>query len=349
MTQAEQQKDIISQLLLHAGLSNGEFEITSAEGGGNNRVWIIAAAGNRYAVKWYVLGLEDDRDRLGAEWAFLQYAKARDIGCVPRPLTCNPVQGVALYSFVEGKRLMPGDISDDSIDQAAEFLCALNRDKAGQPIHLVESELPIASEAGFSVAAHFTILDNRIARLEHIDETDEIGMAAGRLVGDIKRDWNVIRQKICADLDGIGVSLTENLLPEERCISPSDFGFHNSLLSDTGVHTFIDFEYAGWDDPAKVVSDFFFQPAVPVPLKYYDRFADTVLAIVPNLETARKRARILYPLFGLKWVCIMLNVFIPQWIDKRPMMTSTENLGAIRSHQLDKAIQALDDLPVIVD
>ncbi len=349
MTQAEHQKDTISRLLLQAGLNNGAFEVSSAESGGNNRVWIIAAAGNRYVVKWYVPGLEGSRDRMGAEWAFLQYAKARNIGCVPRPLACDPAHNVALHSVVEGKRLTPGDIGDDGVDQAAEFLCALNRDEAGQPVHLMKPELPVASEAAFSVAAHFTILDGRIARLEHINETDEATIAARRLVVDLKRDWDEIRQKICDSLDGIGVSLTEELSPEERCISPSDFGFHNALLSDNGDYAFIDFEYAGWDDPAKVVGDFFFQPAVPVPAQYYERFADKVLAIVPNVEAARKRADILCPLFGLKWVCIMLNVFIPQWIDKRPMMTSTENLETIRYRQLNKAVQALNNLHSIVE
>ena len=52
------------------------------------------------------------------------------------------------------------------------------------------------------------------------------------------------------------------LAPQHRCLSPSDFGFHNALLRGRpGVPgardwVFLDFEYFGWDDPAKTVPIF---------------------------------------------------------------------------------------------
>ena len=44
---------------------------------------------------------------------------------------------------------------------------------------------------------------------------------------------------------------------EDLQISPSDFGFHNALRTNTGP-VFFDFEFSGWDDPAKTIIDFFF-------------------------------------------------------------------------------------------
>ena len=35
---------------------------------------------------------------------------------------------------------------------------------------------------------------------------------------------------------------------EYKCISPSDFGFHNSIIDREGNINFVDFEYSGWDD-----------------------------------------------------------------------------------------------------
>ena len=64
------------------------------------------------------------------------------------------------------------------------------------------------------------------------------------------------------------------LSPDDCCLSPSDFGFHNALVDDDGQVTFLDFEYAGRDDPAKLVSDFFCQPEIPVPLDYHATFID---------------------------------------------------------------------------
>ena len=40
----------------------------------------------------------------------------------------------------------------------------------------------------------------------------------------------------------------------DRCVSPSDFGFHNAIVRGSGEICFIDFEYAGWDDSAQVFS-----------------------------------------------------------------------------------------------
>ena len=44
---------------------------------------------------------------------------------------------------------------------------------------------------------------------------------------------------------------------DEKIISPSDFGLHNAKLGEDGKLAFFDFEYAGWDDPAKTIADFF--------------------------------------------------------------------------------------------
>ena len=47
----------------------------------------------------------------------------------------------------------------------------------------------------------------------------------------------------------------------------------NALLaaSDKKLR-FLDFEYAGWDDPAKLIGDFFCQPAIPAPHSEFERF-----------------------------------------------------------------------------
>ena len=49
---------------------------------------------------------------------------------------------------------------------------------------------------------------------------------------------------------------TESIQKEKLTLSPSDFGFHNSLRSQNENLIFHDFEYFGWDDPVKLISDF---------------------------------------------------------------------------------------------
>ena len=80
----------------------------------------------------------------------------------------------------------------------------------------------------------------------------------------IKRSESlVITLSSLADLYFSNCVVLDTLLPEHRCISPSDFGFHNAIKTLDGVK-FIDFEFAGWDDPCKALIDFMLQPKVPI-------------------------------------------------------------------------------------
>ena len=92
------------------------------------------------------------------------------------------------------------------------------------------------------------------------------------------------------------------------CLSPSDFGFHNALTGPAGLG-FLDFEYAGRDDPAKLVSDFFCQPEIPVPMRYHAGFIARLAQGLRLDAAGRARCRILLDAYRIKWTCIILNEF----------------------------------------
>ena len=98
---------------------------------------------------------------------------------------------------------------------------------------------------------------------------------------------------------------------DDCCLSPSDFGFHNALVDETGRLSFLDFEYAGRDDPAKLVSDFFCQPEIPVPLRYHAGFVARLAEGLELDEAGRARCRMLLDAYRVKWTCIILNDFLP--------------------------------------
>ena len=87
--------------------------------------------------------------------------------------------------------------------------------------------------------------------------------------------------------------------------------FHNAILLKDGRFRFIDFEYAGWDDPAKTVCDFFCQPEIPVPIKYFPLFEASVLEMSPDPKKLAQRIELLFPVYKIKWCCIILNDFLP--------------------------------------
>jgi hypothetical protein len=142
-------------------------------------------------------------------------------------------------------------------------------------------------------------------------------------IGEIANDWNI--------------DAFSELESAQRCISPSDFGFHNALRETDGRIRFLDFEYAGWDDPAKMAGDFFAQLAVPVPDRLFEPFVRECLQSFVRPVELIKRAELLRPLYQVKWCCIALNVFLPEHIARRkfanPLLVET----ALKRTQLAKA------------
>jgi hypothetical protein len=106
--------------------------------------------------------------------------------------------------------------------------------------------------------------------------------------------------------------------------------------------TFHDFEYAGWDDPAKLVCDFLCQPEVPVPAALMDHARETLLAPLANASRMADRCQLLLPVYLLKWSCICLNDFLPAAGRRRRFAAGAPIDDAQRRAQLGKAQELLE-------
>jgi len=109
--------------------------------------------------------------------------------------------------------------------------------------------------------------------------------------------------------DAFGLDTGREIMRSERILSPSDFGFNNILKREDGTLVYLDFEYFGWDDPAKLVADFYLQPEVPLPLRYREIFLEGALGNFGVASTWAKRLPLVYLLLSIKWCLIMLNIF----------------------------------------
>jgi hypothetical protein len=324
----------IAELAAAAGLPAGGLRIDACAGGGNNRVFVVHAGGERVVAKWYFRHPSDTRDRLAAEYAFLEYAAGCGVRSVPRPLSCDPARGLALYEFVEGRRIDAGEVGVRHVDAAAAFFLAINA-PAGRA---AAARLPFASEACFSIAEHLALVEARIARLDGIDGSLAVGAEARAFVGELRAAWEGIRAGLSRAMAASAPGAATDVLDEaSRCVSPSDFGFHNALERPDGTLCFLDFEYAGRDDPAKMAGDFFAHPAVPVPPALKDRFIGQTMAFAPDAPALAARARLLEPVFRTKWCCIMLNEFLPDAAQRRRFADPGADSDARRRLQLDKA------------
>jgi hypothetical protein len=297
--------------------------------GANNRVLKVLAGGERFLAKRYYYSERDTRDRLGSEFAFLQHAWDIGLRCVPQPLACDSDSHVGLYQYIEGRRLEPEEVSERHVTEAAGLFASLNTpDSRRRAVGL-----PVASEACFSVADHLQMVESRLGRFSHMHAVSSVDRDAITFVERLRRRWSAEKQRI---LEHAGSP--HNPLPERwRCLSPSDFGFHNALIRPDGHICFLDFEYAGWDDPAKLLGDFFFHPGCPVPPRHREAFGRRVAAPFDDSAALIARARLLEPVFRVKWCCIILNEFLPEAADRRRFADPGMDPEESKLLQLEKA------------
>ncbi len=325
-------KGPVSSLLSKIGL-HGDFEMHPLRGGANNRVFRIDANSSQFCLKAYFQHPDDPRDRLDAEFSFAGFAWKKGIRSIPQPLACEKEKRIALYKFIPGERLNSEEITQDMVRQALQFYNNLNKQKEQPEANL----LPMASESCFSIDTHLERVNSRINKLLELNDPSPIGKEAAQFIhNDLFEMWNDVLESVKQKGDRLNLKLEEELDRSDWCLSPSDFGFHNVILADDGKLYFLDFEYAGWDDPAKMVCDFFCQPALPVPFDYYNYFLSEVQASLNNPEYFRQRADILLPVYRIKWCCIMLNEFLPVENERRKYAL---NYKDNREMQLNKAKQ----------
>jgi hypothetical protein len=328
----------LTALLAQVGIS-APHALTPLGGGGNNRVFRLDTRLGQLVLKEYFHHPDDPRDRLGAEFGFSQFAWEHGVRNIPRPLASDPDRHLGLYAFVDGVR--PDKVESSAVDQALSFVTQLNG------LHQEGHRLPSASEACFSIDAHLERVALRVARLRSVDDAQ-----ARRLVRDaLQPAWSDVQTAVVDAADALGILTHAMLRPADRCISPSDFGFHNALLDTEGRYWFLDFEYAGWDDPAKLVCDFFCQPARPVPPELFDTLATEVSRGFDDPDWHLKRMRLLWPVFELKWACILLNEFLPEG-SRRRQFAGADSRGPQRQ-RLERSryliSRAVDDVSHLQD
>jgi thiamine kinase-like enzyme len=260
---------------------------------------VTTADSSRFAAKIYPGLTADGQDRLTVESEALSFMHQHGIECVPQPIVSDSVNQCAVFEFIEGAKVASNEVSEADIDQATQFLASLDNLKNGPD----SSQLPRAAEACFSLRDIIDNLDSRLARLE-------VTGAQGFLVAEFAPAFQRTVEWCEERISSAGESMETELAINDRTLSPSDFGFHNAIRRDDGGLIFLDFEYFGWDDPAKMISDFLLHPAMDLSPNLKVRFVATMAGNNPVLM---ERLETVYPFFGLKWCLILLNAFLPEY------------------------------------
>ncbi|MGI8966456.1 MAG: aminoglycoside phosphotransferase family protein, partial [Limisphaerales bacterium] len=196
------------------------------------------------------------------------------------------------------------------------------------------------SEACFSIAEHLECVQRRLDRLQKIESHSATDQQAEAFVrNQLNPAWEKVRAEVSG---GAGQTLSDILPQSHRCLSPSDFGFHNALLTADGQLRFFDFEYAGWDDPAKLICDFFCQPQLAVGAERWEAFAVPLASALEMGNALNLRAKLLLPAYQIKWCCIMLNDFTRTEQARREFALGDHATEERKQTQLEKAQKAFD-------
>lgn len=306
-------------------------------GGRNSRIYHVCHEHRKFALKQYPSKRDDPRDRLSTEMGALRLMERNRLDSVPRVIGIDRDRGYALLTWIEGAQVTA--VEDKDIDAAVAFLAAIHALRETP----TAAEQPLAAEACLSGHEIERQIEERLARLRALAEDEpELGdFLANCFVPMFDRAIAEARRKMqAADLD-----FAADVPQEWRSLVPSDFGFHNSLRRRDGSLAFIDFEYFGWDDPVKLTADILLHPGRPLDGPQRRRFRRSVVQLYGQGRQFEGRLAAYLPLFGLRWVLILLNEFIPERWRRRQLAGASESWSEAKSRQLGSArafLAALD-------
>jgi len=308
-----------------------------AAGGRNSRIWRVTSSDRAFALKQYPSRQDDLRDRLATEVGALRLMERYRIDTVPRVLGIDGERGYALLSWIEGGDVT--DIGDADIDAAVAFLAA---------VHALRStpwavEQPLAAEACLSGTEIERQIMARLKRLHEAaaDERELIDFIDNSVATRVAAEVAQARRTMAAASLAFDVELPQ----EWRSLVPSDFGFHNSLRRRDGSLAFVDFEYFGWDDPVKLTADIVLHPGRPLLPPQRRRFRQAAQRLYGADSAFGTRLSAYLPLFGLRWVLILLNEFIPERWQRRVGAGETGSWRTVKARQLAHAQAFLAALP----
>jgi hypothetical protein len=298
-------------------------------GGRNSRIWHVRSGSSAFALKQYPARRDDDlRDRLATETGALRLMEHYQIDTVPRVVAVDNERGFALLSWIDGRDVV--EIGDGDIDAAVTFLTAIHRLRATP----WAAKQPHASEACLCGTEIVHQITTRLERLTCLSgEPDLIDFLDGSLSPAIAKTSGEARVLAAA----AGLDFGAELPHEWRSLVPSDFGFHNSVRRSDGSLAFLDFEYFGWDDPVKLTADMLLHPGRTLPVAQRARFRRSAELLYGQDSSFVQRLRVYLPLFGLRWVLILLNEFIPERWRGRALAGGGESWSGIKATQLAHA------------
>ena len=279
-------------------------EAIQLKGRGNSSVYKVLTNKNSVFLKIYPQ--TGKHNRLESEFYSTKILNNLGMNEVQKPIAFNKELNIAAYEWIDIDNSCGFDVG--TIEKSLQFLKNLHSKRSS---HLFDN-FSMASDSCVSILNIENQIKHRLSQLQ------ESSKEFGDLNDFLKNDFIPVLAKVITWSKSNLIKkqdYSKSLDKNELTLSPSDFGFHNMIFSENGDLRFIDFEYFGWDDPVKLISDFSHHAGMSLTKEMESYWFSGVRSTYGECILNRLQAS--WPLYGLNWCLIILNEFKSGVWDKR--------------------------------
>ena len=287
----------LTKILIHYFTKLKVSKINKIKNKGNSYLYKIVFDNNySYLYKKYSHEKLFNHSRLNAEKKAYDYLNKFKIQKNNLPLYFNNELNFSLIEWYDGKKIK--FMSNSYLEEFILFIKKINNKKIFRTKYF--------NNASASCFSYDNIKDQIYFRINDINKftgdnkelsfflNNDIKLFLNQILVESKLNWLVKSNKL--------------LEISNRILSPSDFGLHNVLLVSKKIK-FLDFEYFGWDDPAKLICDFILHPSMSLNIDQKKYWIKSLVNFFQKDINLIHRIKHSYFLYGIIWCLIILNIY----------------------------------------
>lgn len=292
--------------------------------GRGNRVFRVNDATGQYALKVYGRS-QGGRTRWLTEQAWYELVRPQ-AGChMPEPVAWDECLRAGLFKWVEGTPLTAADLTPEVLAGLLAFMGAVNRARPAA----AGRAFPPAAGACFSVYERLDAVGRVVAQTARAMAE---GAGVRKMAARLEPAWQVVQAAVLQRAEGAGVDPRRTLPLNSRMLAAPDWGLHQALRTAEGRLVFMDFDGAGWEDPAWWLAGVFARADLAPPLERWVSFVSSAVRLLGVEPETGWRAGWLLPARRFQEVCLILA----GGLELKP--------GAARRQAFKRAEAALEDL-----
>ena len=272
--------------------------------GKNNKCFIISEK-KIFVKKFY--NINNDDDRYKREIKFVKFLEKNKVNLTPKIVESE--KNIIKYELINGKVISNKDANKRKyLKEAFKFIKKIN--------HLNFQKENFKYAKGFCSSSE--CYENEISNKIKILENNKYSASSIKTIKDkftILKKLNYFKNNY-------------KFRKEDSSLSPCDFTFNNILIYKKAK--FIDFEYSGIDDVAKLYAIFFLQPDHHIKINTFEKNINQLILKKFDNDRFKKNLTYLLPICYLRWSLIMLNDFLKEDLNRRnfsnPKYSKLKNL-----------------------